>query len=150
VDTGVLGVEPIRLHSHEGYWGPHVGWYGGINYGFGYFGHGYNGGRWDGRHFFYNRAVNNIDFDHMRNVYEDRNFRDDRNRITTTAVMVASATGRISMNRHTLASRATRGRRSKSTINRQLGETETCAIPSTRADLRSPRLSNPAHSATIP
>jgi hypothetical protein len=25
---------------HGGYWGPHVGWYGGINYGFGYFGHG--------------------------------------------------------------------------------------------------------------
>src|SRR5581483_6665422 len=26
---------------HPGYWGPHVGYYGGINYGFGYFGHGY-------------------------------------------------------------------------------------------------------------
>ena len=30
---------------HEGYWGPHVGFYGGINYGFGYWGHGYEGGR---------------------------------------------------------------------------------------------------------
>jgi len=31
---------------HEGYWGPRVGFYGGINYGYGYFGHGYEGGRW--------------------------------------------------------------------------------------------------------
>src|SRR5579863_3333704 len=40
---------------HAGYWGPHIGFYGGINYGFGYFGHGFVGGRWDGGHFFYNR-----------------------------------------------------------------------------------------------
>ena len=33
---------------HAGWWGPHVGFYGGISYGFGYFGHGYEGGRWDG------------------------------------------------------------------------------------------------------
>ena len=31
---------------HEGYWGPRVGFYGGVVYGFGYFGHGYEGGRW--------------------------------------------------------------------------------------------------------
>jgi hypothetical protein len=30
---------------YDGYWGPTVGFYGGINYGFGYFGHGYEGGR---------------------------------------------------------------------------------------------------------
>src|SRR5262252_653106 len=28
---------------HAGYWGPHVGFYGGINYGFGYGGVGYEG-----------------------------------------------------------------------------------------------------------
>ncbi len=28
---------------HAGYWGPHVGFYGGVNYGFGYFGHGFVG-----------------------------------------------------------------------------------------------------------
>jgi hypothetical protein len=39
---------------HEGYWGPQVGFYGGINYGFGYWGHGYEGGRWDHDHFYYN------------------------------------------------------------------------------------------------
>jgi hypothetical protein len=31
-----------RYQWHHGYWGPHVGFYGGINYGFGYFGRGYH------------------------------------------------------------------------------------------------------------
>ena len=45
---------------HPGYWGLHVGFYGGINYGFGYFGNGYEGGYWRDRHFYYNRTVNNV------------------------------------------------------------------------------------------
>ncbi|MGH9516959.1 MAG: YXWGXW repeat-containing protein [Terriglobales bacterium] len=45
---------------HAGYWGPHIGFYGGVNYGFGYFGEGYEGGYWRGRTFYYNRSVNNI------------------------------------------------------------------------------------------
>ena len=45
---------------HPGYWGERVGFYGGINYGFGYFGVGYEGGYWQGRHFFYNREVNKM------------------------------------------------------------------------------------------
>jgi len=45
---------------HAGYWGPHIGFYGGVNYGFGYFGSGYEGGYWRGRTFFYNRTVNNV------------------------------------------------------------------------------------------
>lgn len=45
---------------HAGYWGPHIGFYGGVNYGFGYFGEGYEGGYWHGRNFYYNRSVNNI------------------------------------------------------------------------------------------
>ena len=45
---------------HAGYWGPHVGFYGGVNYGFGYVGEGYAGGYWHGRTFFYNRSVNNV------------------------------------------------------------------------------------------
>jgi hypothetical protein len=54
---------------HEGYWGPEVGFYGGINYRFGYFGHGYEGGRWDHNHFYYNRSVNNINVTQIHNVY---------------------------------------------------------------------------------
>jgi hypothetical protein len=45
---------------HAGYWGPHIGFYGGVNYGFGYFGNGYEGGYWRGPHFYYNRTVNNV------------------------------------------------------------------------------------------
>jgi hypothetical protein len=52
-----------------GYWGPVVGFYGGINYGFGYFGHGYEGGRWDHDHFFYNRTVNNVNTTVIHNTY---------------------------------------------------------------------------------
>ena len=36
---------------NEGYWGRSVGFYGGIDYGFGYFGHGYEGGRWQNGRF---------------------------------------------------------------------------------------------------
>jgi hypothetical protein len=54
---------------HEGYWGPIVGFYGGINYGFGYFGEGYQGGRWDHGQFYYNRAVNNVNVTNIHNVY---------------------------------------------------------------------------------
>jgi WXXGXW repeat (2 copies) len=57
---------------YQGYWGPTVGFYGGINYGFGYFGHGYEGGRWDNGHFFYNRAVNNVNVTVVHNVYETK------------------------------------------------------------------------------
>jgi len=54
---------------HEGYWGPHVGFYGGVVYGFGYFGEGYGGGRWDNGRFFYNRSVNNVNITNIHNVY---------------------------------------------------------------------------------
>jgi hypothetical protein len=45
---------------HGGYWGSHVGFYGGVAYGFGYSGVGYAGGVWAGRAFTYNRAVTNV------------------------------------------------------------------------------------------
>jgi hypothetical protein len=54
---------------HAGYWGPHVGFYGGVNYGFGYGGVGYEGGYWRGSAFFYNRAVNNVRDVSVTNVY---------------------------------------------------------------------------------
>ena len=49
-----------RYRFHRGYWGPHVGYYGGIDYGFGYVGTGYYGGYWRGHDFVYNRAVTNV------------------------------------------------------------------------------------------
>ncbi len=54
---------------HGGYWGEHVGFYGGINYGFGYGGFGYEGGRWDHDRFFYNTSVNNVNITNIHNTY---------------------------------------------------------------------------------
>jgi hypothetical protein len=54
---------------HGGYWGPHVGFYGGVNYGFGYGGVGYAGGFWRGGAFQYNRAVNNFGSVSVSNTY---------------------------------------------------------------------------------
>src|SRR5215831_17697990 len=54
---------------HPGYWGPEVGFYGGINYGFGYTGIGFFGGYWRGREFFYNRAVTNVNVTVVHNTY---------------------------------------------------------------------------------
>jgi hypothetical protein len=45
---------------HEGYWGPEVGFYGGVDYGFGYGPHGYDGGYWNHGQLYYNSAVNRI------------------------------------------------------------------------------------------
>ena len=56
---------------HPGYWGPHVGFYGGVNYGFGYFGDGYVGGRWIGREFVYNRAVTRVNVTIIHNTYHE-------------------------------------------------------------------------------
>lgn len=56
---------------HPGYWGREVGYYGGVNYGFGYFGIGFVGGRWNGNHFYYNRAVWHVDGRRIHNVYDD-------------------------------------------------------------------------------
>ena len=57
---------------HAGYWGPHVGFYGGINYGFGYPGVGFIGGGWAGNHFRYNTAVFNVNRTVIHNTYVDR------------------------------------------------------------------------------
>jgi hypothetical protein len=57
---------------HAGYWGPHVGFYGGINYGFGYGGVGFVGGRWNGGVFAYNTAVMHVNTTVIHNTYVDR------------------------------------------------------------------------------
>jgi YXWGXW repeat-containing protein len=62
-----------RGHRHyafyRGYWGPHIGYYGGINYGFGYVGFGYQGGYWNQGHFDYNRSVNRVNVNQVHYVY---------------------------------------------------------------------------------
>ncbi|MGB2626317.1 MAG: hypothetical protein WAK20_05980 [Candidatus Acidiferrum sp.] len=54
---------------HAGYWGPHVGFYGGINYGFGYVGSGFYGGQWIGGAYHYNTAVTNVNTTVVNNTY---------------------------------------------------------------------------------
>jgi hypothetical protein len=68
---GYWGWVDGRYFWHAGYWGPTVGFYGGINYGFGYFGVGFLGGHWDHDRFFYNRAVNNFGGVRITNVYNE-------------------------------------------------------------------------------
>ena len=63
-----MGLGRRRIVFHQGYWGPQVGFYGGIAYGYGYFGRGYEGGRWQGEQFYYNRSVNN-NVTNITNVY---------------------------------------------------------------------------------
>jgi hypothetical protein len=54
---------------YPGYWGPVVGFYGGIDYGYGYTGYGYEGGYWRDQHFYYNRAVTNVRTTNVTYVY---------------------------------------------------------------------------------
>jgi WXXGXW repeat (2 copies) len=54
---------------NTGYWGTHVGFYGGVNYGFGYTGAGFAGGYWAGGVYTYNRSVTNISVNVNVNVY---------------------------------------------------------------------------------
>jgi len=70
---------------NAGYWGPHIGFYGGVNYGFGYGGVGYEGGRWENGVFAYNRTVNNFGGVRITNIYEK-------------TVVVAPGASRVSFN----------------------------------------------------
>src|SRR6516165_7289905 len=60
---------------NQGYWGPTVGFYGGVNYGFGYTGNGYWGGRWSGNTFQYNTAITRVNKTIINNnTYVNNNF----------------------------------------------------------------------------
>jgi WXXGXW repeat (2 copies) len=60
-----------RYVFYPGYWGHEVGFYGGIDYGCGYNGDGYYGGRWNNGAFFYNRTVNNVENVRITNIYNE-------------------------------------------------------------------------------
>jgi hypothetical protein len=61
-----------RYRWHSGYWGRYVGFYGGINYGFGYTGLGFYGGYWNQGAFVYNSAVANVSVRVVHDVYSRR------------------------------------------------------------------------------
>jgi hypothetical protein len=66
---GYWGFYGGRYGWHHGYWGPHIGFYGGVNYGFGYIGVGYVGGYWNNGGFMYNTSVTRVNTTIVRNVY---------------------------------------------------------------------------------
>ena len=76
-----------RLYRYNyGSWGQHVGYYGGINYGYGYTGVGYQGGYWSDNRFYYNRSVNNVNVTNV-NVY-------NRTVINNTTLTASATTDR--------------------------------------------------------
>jgi hypothetical protein len=74
-----------------GYWGPEVGFYGGVDYGYGYHGVGYEGGYWRDHRFYYNRAVNNFGGVNVTNVYT----RTVVNNVTVTRVSYNGGAGGV-------------------------------------------------------
>ena len=54
---------------NAGYWGTQVGFYGGVNYGFGYGGGGFAGGEWRGGTFAYNTAAVSVNTTVIRTTY---------------------------------------------------------------------------------
>ena len=66
---GYWGWQDGNYGWNDGYWGQQIGFYGGVDYGYGYGGVGYEGGYWDNGVFAYNRTVNNFGGVTITNVY---------------------------------------------------------------------------------
>ena len=81
---GYWGWDDGAYVFHRGYWDTEVGFYGGVDYGYGYGGTGFEGGYWQGPRFFYNRSVTNITNVTITNVY--------------TKTVVAAAASAVSYN----------------------------------------------------
>jgi WXXGXW repeat (2 copies) len=98
---------------HGGYWGPHVGYYGGVNYGFGYMGVGFAGGAWRGGVFAYNTAVVHVNTVVIHNTYVDRTVVERNTIVNDRHVAFSGGPGginhapsadeRMAMNEHHLA-----------------------------------------------
>jgi WXXGXW repeat (2 copies) len=69
---GYWGFYGGRYLWHYGYWGPHIGFYGGVNYGYGYTGVGYVGGYWNNGAFMYNRDVTRVNTTIIHSTYAHR------------------------------------------------------------------------------
>jgi hypothetical protein len=84
---------------HAGYWGPHIGFYGGVNYGGGYMGIGFAGGSWNGGTFAYNTAVVNVNRtsgDQRLRQHNDRQTDDNRESRQTSPIVVDPTASSIS------------------------------------------------------
>ncbi|HZD75651.1 MAG TPA: hypothetical protein VE218_01515 [Acidobacteriaceae bacterium] len=76
---GYWAYSPTGYAWSPGYWGLHIGFYGGVNYGFGYGGRGFEGGYWDRGVFRYNTAIVHVDDVRFHNVVYNRTVVVDRN-----------------------------------------------------------------------
>jgi len=80
---------------HPGYWGYHVGYYGGVNYGFGYMGMGFVGGEWRGGHMAYNTAVINVNTTVIHNTYVNQTIVQQNTIVNNNHVAYAGGPGGI-------------------------------------------------------
>ena len=80
---------------HPGYWGRHVGYYGGVNYGFGYMGIGFVGGEWREHHFAYNTAVVNVNRTVIHETYVNETIVHERTIVNERHVAYAGGPGGI-------------------------------------------------------
>jgi hypothetical protein len=80
---------------HPGYWGLHVGYYGGVNYGFGYMGVGFAGGVWAGGVFRYNTAVMHVNTTVIHNTYVDNTIVHNTTIVNNTHVAYSGGPGGI-------------------------------------------------------
>ena len=124
---------------NAGYWGPHVGFYGGVNYGYGYGGHGYEGGYWQGNHLYYNRAVVNVGSVHVTNVYNKTVI----NNVEVTRVSYTGGSGGVranplQRNRRRRMSITSRSPQRSSSMCRRRAATRRCAPAPTEAIRRLP------------
>lgn len=138
---GWWGWDGAFFAFHEGYWAPLVGFYGGINYGFGYGGFGYEGGYWRNSAFFYNRSVNNVV--NVTNIYNKtvivntsvRNVSYNGGEGGTTARPTAAEEA-AARERHVPAVAAQRDHVERASTNRQLFESTNHGRPSIAATTR--------------
>jgi hypothetical protein len=126
---------------HAGYWGMQVGFYGGVNYGFGYGGSGYQGGYWNHGVFNYNRSVSNVNGANFHNVYN----RAVRNNGSTSRVSYNGGRGGLSARPTSAEQAAARGSHTPASALQSQHEQ---AASSNRTQLASVNHGRPAVAAT--
>jgi hypothetical protein len=99
--TGALWTPPWwgwddgRYIYHDGYWGDEVGYYGGIDYGYGYMGVGFVGGEWRGDRFAYNTAVMRVNTTIIHNTYVNQNVVRERTVVNDRHIAYSGGPGGI-------------------------------------------------------
>jgi WXXGXW repeat (2 copies) len=128
---GYWGYEGSAFRWHGGYWADHIGFYGGVNYGYGYTGHGYEGGHWAGDVFAYNRSVNNVNTTVVHNVYNTTVV----NNYNVTRVSFNGGPGGVSARPSASELQVTSAKHVEPTANQVQHERTALATPTQRASV---------------